>query len=113
MTLKDDTERKSLGRFLVFAGEAYYARAGMGDFRGSFNSLAEAKDFAASLMGKAFGWYDEDWILRLNCDVEWSAVYLASAGNAEPVFAVGNTPHLGYGPTRLKGEKGAVNPNQL
>lgn len=46
-----------MGRYLVFAGHFYYPSGGWDDFKGSFDSLKDAKKQARDTFDKGCDWY--------------------------------------------------------
>jgi hypothetical protein len=44
-------------KYLVFAGETYYALGGMHDFKKGFDDLGEAIAYGSSIMGYRNDWY--------------------------------------------------------
>lgn len=60
-------------RFLVFAGECYYAGGGWDDFRGDFETVEAAREAAVAL--------DKDWWQVIDTATMKEVEFLAAAGN--------------------------------
>lgn len=83
---------KNKKRFLVFAGQEYYANGGANDLASiACKTKNEAIKYADSLIGKEFTthfWYEKDSKHMVSMEVEWAHVF--DLKKCEVIYRTGN-----------------------